>query len=286
MNKKWLVFVSLWVILPFLVSAEHKDGGNSNQMIDYPVVESPVSFSSVTELPFNQPEEKIVYGTDEHQYGLLWPSKLTEPKPLIVLVHGGCWLNAYGVDHSFPMATALSQLGFPVWSLEYRRTGDEGGGWPGSYEDIKLALSQLDLLFEYNVNISEVILMGHSAGGHLALLAASELKQLEFKQIIGLAAITDITRYALGENSCEQATQQFMGGMPYERSEAYHQANLLYRQLPDSVLLLQGEADQIVPTLQAQLHQVKAELLSGVDHFDWIHPGSAAFQKLLQVIEH
>ena len=64
--------------------------------------------------------------------------------PLVILIHGGCWLNSFDVNHSRPLATALSQAGFAVWSLEYRRTGDPGGGWPGTLEDIQLALTQLE----------------------------------------------------------------------------------------------------------------------------------------------
>ena len=66
--------------------------------------------------------------------------------PLVILIHGGCWLNSFDVNHSRPLATALNQEGFAVWSLEYRRTGDSGGGWPGTLEDIQLALSQLERL--------------------------------------------------------------------------------------------------------------------------------------------
>ena len=112
----------------------------------YSLVESEVKFKAVMDLPTNQPDSKIAYGKNELQFGYLWLPEQKLHKNLIVLVHGGCWLNAFGVDHSFPMATALSQAGHPVWSLEYRRTGDVGGGWPGSYEDIKLALMSLSKL--------------------------------------------------------------------------------------------------------------------------------------------
>lgn len=277
----------LLVITSSHVMAESENSDVSkplNQVTGYSSVEPQVSFKSVTDLKVNQPSEKIAYGTDPLQYGLLWQSQIAVSNPLIVLVHGGCWLNAFGVDHSFPMATALSQAGYPVWSLEYRRTGDEGGGWPGSFDDIKLALNQLDLVQTHDISTEEIILMGHSAGGHLALLAANELKDINFKQIIGLAAITDISRYALGANSCQQATPKFMGGMPDEKADAYQAANLIDKKLPIEVTLLQGDADQIVPILQSQLHEVNAEIIADAGHFDWIHPGSPAFKHLLTVI--
>lgn len=247
---------------------------------------SQVSFQSVTEWPHRQPDVRINYGQDPLQYGWLWQADQPANKPLIVIIHGGCWLNAFGVDHSFAMATALAAKGHPVWSVEYRRTGDAGGGWPGSLADVKLALSSLDQLKPQGINTDSLVLMGHSAGGHLALLAAADLPELPFKQIIGLAAITDISRYALGENSCQLATSQFMGGLPHEQAAAYHQANLIYRNLPDTVRLLHGDADRIVPMLQAKLHGVAVEWVSGAGHFDWIHPDSAAFQVLLQQLTH
>ena len=251
----------------------------------YSLVESEVKFKAVMDLPTNQPDSKIAYGKNELQFGYLWLPEQKLHKNLIVLVHGGCWLNAFGVDHSFPMATALSQAGHPVWSLEYRRTGDVGGGWPGSYEDIKLALMSLSKLKANGVETNQPILMGHSAGGHLALLAASKLPSIKLKRIIGLAAITDISRYALGPNSCQQATTQFMAGLPHERAEDYHDASLIYRKPTNNMMLFYGGADQIVPEIQAQLYQVPKQLVTDAGHFDWIHPGSKAFQKLLKVLK-
>lgn len=252
--------------------------------IKYPDVDPQVSFKSITELPVSQPDEIVAYGQDALQHGLVWLPKTKDPKNLVILIHGGCWLNAYGVDHIYPMATALSQAGHPVCALEYRRTGDVGGGWPGSFNDITLALSQLQLLSKVGVDTSRPVLMGHSAGGHLALLAASELPDNHFSFVIGLAAITDISRYALGDNSCQQATSRFMGGLPHEQSSVYQAANLIYRKLPNNVTLMQGEADQIVPVIQSELYDTPRMLVKKAGHFDWIHPGSPTFKKLLGVI--
>ena len=278
MNNILQLFI-IGLLLTGLVNAEVAD-------IKYPDVNPQVSFKSITDLPVIQPDNSVAYGDDSLQHGLLWLPKTTPHKPLIILIHGGCWLNAFGVDHINPMATALSQAGYPVWALEYRRTGDQGGGWPGSFHDITLALSQLQLLSKVGVNTSKPVLMGHSAGGHLALLAASEFPENHFTHVIGLAAITDISRYALGDNSCQQATQDFMGGLPKTRSTAYQTANLIYRKLPNNVTLMQGEADRIVPVLQSQLYDTPRVLIENAGHFDWIHPGAPAFQTLLQVLNH
>lgn len=276
MNNILQIFI-IGLLFTGLVNAEVAD-------IKYPDVNPQVSFKSITDLPIKQPDNSVAYGNDPLQHGLVWLPKTTTHKPLTILIHGGCWLNAFGVDHVYPMATALSQAGHPVWALEYRRTGDAGGGWPGSFHDISLALSQLQLLSKVGVDTSRPVLMGHSAGGHLALLAASDFPEDYFSQVIGLAAITDISRYALGDNSCQQATSEFMGGLPHEQSSAYQAANLIGRKLPDNVTLMQGEADQIVPVIQSELYDTPRMLVKKAGHFDWIHPGSPAFKKLLDVI--
>jgi len=285
---RFLLMIFLGWFMASTTITVHADSaaiGDVAQAIQYSVVEPQVSFKAVTELAVTQPDLKLPYGDDPVQFGWLWKPDKPSHKSTIVIVHGGCWLNAFGVDHSFPMATALSQAGYPVWSLEYRRTGDTGGGWPGSLNDIKLALKNLNQLHQQGIKTDSIILMGHSSGGHLALLAASEMPDINFKQVIGLAAITDISRYALGENSCQSATAQFMNGLPHEQSAAYHQANLIYRSLPESVLLLQGDADRIVPVVQAKLYAVKIEIMAAAGHFDWVHPGTAAFDKLLRVLD-
>ncbi|MCX7552732.1 alpha/beta hydrolase [Marinicella sp. S1101] len=279
MLKKLLPFVLMMVSTQMVGAADHENA------IDYPTTASAVSFKSVTELAFTQPTQTISYGDDILQFGLLWqPSAGVKKQPLIVMIHGGCWLNAFGVDHALAAATALAQKGHPVYALEYRRTGDEGGGWPGSFDDIKSALNQINALQQFNVNTGEIILMGHSAGGHLALLAASELSHINFKHVIGLAAITDVSSYAKGENSCQKAAPLFMGGKPEEAAEAYRQASLNTNFLPNTTILLQGDADKIVPISQSELHQIKVKLLNEAGHFDWIHPGTAAFDSLLKLL--
>ena len=101
---------------------------------------SPVQFDELKQLLPTDLPTKTFYRDDSphsfvHQIG---QSQL--PRRQLLIIHGGCWSNAYGVDHTLPMAAALSDMGLDVWAVEYRRVGDEGGGWPGSLEDIKSAI--------------------------------------------------------------------------------------------------------------------------------------------------
>lgn len=243
-----------------------------------------VSYRDVLSQDFNEPLITMRYGADPLQFGQLWlPNKShnSNDAPLVIFIHGGCWLNAYDIKHSYPMTSALADQGFLVWSLEYRRTGDEGGGWPGSFDDIIRGIRFIKEQSVYPINTRDVVLTGHSAGGHLALLASSELADNEINGVIGLAAIVDINTYSQGDNSCQQAGPQFMGGDIDEIPDLYTGANPVQQTLHPTSLLLQGRSDTIVPVTQTTNTSLPQIVLEGVGHFDWIHPHTRAFNLLV-----
>ncbi len=246
---------------------------------------SNVSFEAVQAQPFRAADQQIHYGNGALQHGLLWLPDAVAPDgaALLVMIHGGCWLNAYGVDHVRAFSSALADAGYAVWSLEYRRTGDEGGGWPGSLEDVTTALAAApELLAQHPIDLSRTAISGHSAGGHLALLAGG--RQPELQAVIGLAAITDIIRYAEGDNSCQQATEPFMGGPFTDHQDRYQAANPTEQPRHDRTILLHGTADALVPTDHANLPGAERVLVEQAGHFDWVHPGTPAFHKLLDTL--
>ena len=109
----------------------------------FPSVENNVAYANVVSLGYKQADEKISYGDDGSQYALLWRANQTKQnklKPLVVLLHGGCWLSEYDIKHTYALSTALMQAGYNVWSLEYRRSGKSGGGWPVTLNDIKAGI--------------------------------------------------------------------------------------------------------------------------------------------------
>ena len=240
-----------------------------------------VSFETVQALPFSAPTARLAYGEAESQYGLYWaPAGGPAVAPLVVLVHGGCWLAAYGVDHLRPLASALADAGFAVWAPEYRRVGD-GGGDPVTLEDLRAAIAQLPAL---PVQARGLAFVGHSAGGQLALWAAASDSGVQPAPdlTVGLAAITDLAAYGAGGGSCGEAVAAFMGSASPARYRALSPAFLRYR-MP--VVLLQGDADPIVPPAQAAtLPGATVHALPGAGHFDLIHPGGEAFIRLLAVL--
>ncbi|MDG2420319.1 MAG: alpha/beta hydrolase [Gammaproteobacteria bacterium] len=252
---------------------------------NYIPVESDVSFESVLDLPFRESDYQISYGNDPFQFGRLW-LPVGGRLGTLVFIHGGCWLNEYNIDHAQGLSTALASAGYAVWSLEYRRTGDEGGGWPGTFDDIIAGINKTLDLAPYGVGVQDLALVGHSAGGHLAVLAGAHSDRLTVEPdlVVGLAAITNVTSYSLGENSCQQATPRFMGGVAEEREEAFYDANPSNHGIHSPTFLLQGDIDQIVPPEQALLPDATTVMTSGAGHFDWVHPGTAAYRNLLGIL--
>ena len=187
------------------------------------------------------------------------------------MIHGGCWLNAYGVDHVRPAATALANEGFAVWAIEYRRLGDENAGWPGSKNDIVTALAQLQDSATEQLDLDRLALVGHSAGGHLALLALEELN-ISPKITLGLAAITELTSYAARTGSCQGAGAQFLA-----TAQTPEQLNVPIESLHLRTLFA-GSADAIVEPEQAQLEDTESFVVDNAGHFDFIHPQSRAWQ--------
>ena len=213
-----------------------------------------------------------------------------EKAPLVIFVHGGCWLNAYGVGHSVGLSQALAKEGYAVWSIEYRRTGDAGGGWPGSLNDVLKGVSFAQTFKEYPIDLNNVVLVGHSAGGHLALLASAEQRHVfkggaRLKGVIGLAAIVDVVGYSQGQNSCQAATSTFFAGSAEQKMKAYKLATPTNYTLPAETLLLQGTADEIVEVSEAQKSGLEYLIVEKAGHFDWIHPETNAYQAFLSALK-
>ena len=284
--------MKLLTIIIFLMStsAFAKQLPNDELGACYLPTQSNVEYSEVATLPVASPQHVLSYGTGQFQFGELWlptsnasgtsKSDFEFKHPLLVLIHGGCWLNSFDIRHTHALSTALAQAGYAVWSVEYRRIGDEGGGWPGSYEDIKSAIAYLPKLIDYPIDLDRVAIAGHSAGGHLALLAGAD-QLYNFSAVVGLAAIVDLETYSKGSNSCQTATPSFMGGSVSERPLAYQAANPAKRALPNSTILLHGTKDTIVPVKHALSTDVSNRLIEGAGHFDMIHPGTKSYQALL-----
>lgn len=251
-----------------------------------------VPYAALGVLPMREHDEQFSYGAEALQRVYVWHGRDALDTSLsgkaMVFVHGGCWLNAYGYEHAKGLYSALANLGMGVYAIEYRRVGDEGGGWPGSLNDVVSAINTSLERITLQGDYSETFIAGHSAGGHLALLATQQMPQqlarYGVKQVVGLAAITDVRSYAHGTNSCQTATEAFMKTTPTENPDAYNNASPNATLIHTPVVLLQGDADSIVPVQHATMAGAEKRIINNGGHFDWLHPESTSFDALLEVI--
>ena len=240
---------------------------------------SPVSFSEVLDLSVEADRVVLPYGAQNQQTLVHFPVGATDADSVLV-IHGGCWSNAYGVDHSLPMAAALSGMGLDVWAAEYRRVGDEGGGWPGSLEDVKSAARYVT-----QITGKAPLLVGHSAGGHLALKAAEDL-DLSISGVVALAPITDLVSYGAETGSCQSMVPKFMGDDSYGPSDAYREASVRIEDITVPVIVVIGDADPIVGANQVESFSLdQLRTIPEAGHFDLIHAETIAFDAVKSTVE-
>ena len=209
----------------------------------------------LTDPPPPAADERIVYGPEPLQFADV---RNADGDALALVLHGGSWKATYNLTHLAHLCIALRESGLSTFNVEYRRVGDPGGGWPGSLEDVLLAVEHARSL------ASRLVLVGHSAGGHLALLAGARTGV----PVVALAAVSDPPTW---END---AVAAFFGGRtpPPEASP--------FAGLPLGVpqILVHGTADDVVPFEQSEryvrLAGGEAELISleGAGHFEPIDP--------------
>ncbi|MBV9573864.1 MAG: alpha/beta hydrolase, partial [Acidobacteriales bacterium] len=170
-------------------------------------------------------DARLAYGTDPNQFGEIRFPKGTGPFPVVVNIHGGFWRAAFGLAPSGHLCAALTAKGVVTWNLEYRRVGQAGGGWPGTFADVRNGyrfLSTPEMANRYHLDLSRVLVMGHSAGGQLALCLAGHEDSV--KHVISLAGIVDFRQaeeLGLGDN----AVREFLGGKPGEVADHYREAD-------------------------------------------------------------
>src|SRR5712692_5882925 len=117
---------------------------------------------------------KLAYGTEYLQFGELYLPERTGPHPVIPLIHGGYWRARYDLTLMNGLAQDLARGGYAAWNIEYRRVGDKGGAWPGTFLDVAHAVDYLrELAPLYQLYLQRVVPIGHSAGGHLAFWLAA-----------------------------------------------------------------------------------------------------------------
>jgi acetyl esterase/lipase len=202
------------------------------------------------------PRQRHRYGPHRSQRADLYLPKGTGPFPVIVLIHGGSWQARYSKIVMRGLAGDLVRRDWAVWNIEYRRVGD-GGGWPETFEDVASAIDRLPDL-GVALDLEQVTIIGHSAGGHLALWAAGREKlsagvpgaldgpsRMRLRRVISQAGVCDLAEGY--RRSPEGAVKALMGGGPEQVSERYAVADpMVYVPLNMPVLLVHGVEDATV----------------------------------------
>lgn len=160
--------------------------------------------ADIGKLPMPPADQNLSYGQDTNQIGELRLPAGPGPHPIVVLVHGGCWMPQ-AARYLAAMGDELKKDGIASWNIEYRRIGQPGGGWPGTYLDVGHAIDHLrDLAAPYMLDLDRVVVLGHSAGGHLAMWAGTRHRidarsplfiprPLPIRGVINLAGTIDMT---------------------------------------------------------------------------------------------
>ena len=248
-----------------------------------------VSWREIEALPPDIADHRISYGNDDLQFGELRLPETPGPHPVVVFFHGGCWLNQFSLDHVSTISRALANQGHAVWTPEYRRVGDAGGGWPGTFEDIARSVAALqDIAPQHSLDLSRLILMGHSAGGHLALWLAAQ-SNLLLRGVISLAGICDLPAYEQLGNDCAASLPGLLGGTSHEVPERWAKANpMALLPLGTRVSLIHGARDMIVPLSQsanfASAAACELQVIKGGGHFDLVSPHSSAFDIICRTL--
>lgn len=261
--------------------------------------EPPVlSAADALALPKPPADYRLQYGSDPLQFGELRRPAGAGPHPVAIVIHGGCWLAAYDLGYMAGLASALAATGVATWSIEYRRIGDDGGGFPGTFEDVAAAADHLRALAGGEAfDLDRVVAVGHSAGGHLALWLAARHRlaaddplrgqsPLPLAGVVALAGIPDLAEFASPEG-CGAAVAELLGGAPGKRAGRLRRASpieLLPLGLPQ--VLIAGGRDTIVPPSHAGAYaaaagaageKVRVVTVPESGHFELVVPGSVAW---------
>ena len=262
----------------------------------------------------------VRYGLDPSQLCDLYlpsPSDQVGPLPVVVVVHGGYWRASYGRELGTPLAEDLAAHGVAAWNIEYRRLGSGaggGGGWPTTLLDVAAAIDALaseQLRLEAGssrLDLSNVGVVGHSAGGQLAMwiaarttlprdapgcVAAGDNPAVVVRGVVSQAGVLDLVR-GYDTNLSNGAVCELLGGSPHEVPARYRAASPC-ELVPAGVAatLVHGLDDDVVPIEQSNRYAAAASAagvdvdlirLPGVNHFALIDPRSAAWALCRQAV--
>jgi acetyl esterase/lipase len=251
-----------------------------------------VSTLDILSRPQPPPDQREAYGTGPNQFLEIRFPHGKGPYPVLLNLHGGYWRAKYDLGHAGHLCGALRAIGIATFNVEYRRVGDPGGGWPGTFADVRSAYRYVrQEASRFHLDLNRLVAMGHSAGGQLALCLAAH--ETSLRRAIALAGVVDL-RKAFALHLSQDAVVEFLGGTPQEVPEHYREADPTELKIPQArQWLIHGEDDDIVPVefsrdyvRQKKRNGEQVELIeiTQCGHFDLIDPDSAALQQVTAAV--
>ncbi|HLX84854.1 MAG TPA: alpha/beta hydrolase [Terriglobales bacterium] len=249
-----------------------------------------MSSEDILSKPQPPPDDRVAYGADPNQFLEVRLPPVKGLHPVLLNIHGGFWRAKYGLAYAGHLCEALRASGIATFNLEYRRVGNPGGGWPGTFDDIRSAYRFIQQeRSRFHLDVDRLVVMGHSAGGQLALCLGAHESSL--RRVISLAGLVDL-RKAFALHLSHDAVAEFLGGTPDAVPEHYHEADPAELAIPQArQWLIHGKVDDTVPpdfsrdyvsSRKKKKTGESAELLEIPDagHYELIDPGSEAFKQV------
>ena len=237
------------------------------------------------------PSNRIVrYGDDPAQFGrLVLPGGSAEPAPVVMFIHGGFWKREIG-DLSLmdELVDRVAADGYAVWNIEYGRVGEQAGGWPHTFDHVARAIDHLASIEGDRVDLEQVFVVGHSAGGHLALWLrtrgelSGQRPVVDPAGVIALAPVVDLEA-ASASGLGNGAVDGLLGGAPVDVPDRYRYAAVTS---PSDIpaLVVVSEADTAVPAAFSRGVEgnVTMSMLDAPSHLDLIRGDGVAAYALLE----
>src|SRR4051812_21404097 len=196
---------------------------------------------NILELEPPKADERVRYGNDPlHFADLRFPS-VKKPWSVVMNIHGGFWRAKYDLTHAGQFCAGLTKAGFATVNVEYRRAGNSGGGWPGTFEDIRNAYSYLrQNADKLGFDAAKITVMGHSAGGQLAICLAAH--EPSITRVISLAGVLDLDK-AYELHLSHDAVVEFLGGTPQQVPDHYREASPMALKVSAHQVVIAGSKD-------------------------------------------
>lgn len=266
-----------------------------------------------------EPDSTFAYGDDQVQKVDLWLPAGRGPHPTVLMVHGGCWQTEIADRRIMNwIADDLRKRGIAVWNIDYRGVDRTDGGYPGTFADAAAAADALrDQAPRHRLDLSRIVAVGHSAGGHLALwLAARKAaggrapgpliprgspllggSPLPIAAVVSLGGLPDLELAATPPGSgCGTEVIEKLVGPPTLSSRSVYADTSVPRLAPLGIrqILVNGLQDRIIPTAYAEDYAakmraagdtVKVRMIDRTGHVELIAPESAAWAATVEEIE-